>query len=228
MSISEKSGQSDEKLVRFWVSKYSWLTQIRADIDGEDLSQSVRLGLFRAKKSFDPGLGTWANYSAHFVKTEVMTLVGRPEPKLMRLDAPVIDGEEETLLDTIEDESLPDADQRLLDSERKQTIRDAVGRLPDQQRDVVELRYYSVLSKKKTAEALNLDMLQVRKVFEKAVRQLRRDQRLRELRQTVCHLHVGVTSFQRTRTSAVELAFLIMERENQRMKAIAEESEASL
>lgn len=166
------------------------------------------MGIFTANKSYEADKGSWAQYSSYFIKREIRSLLGHPGPVVQSLDEPLPGTDDLTLMDMISDETQPDTDAGLLMDERRQTVRAAVDRLPDQQRNYVKLRYFEGLGQHQTAEAMNIDPVKVKNIWNCARRRLRRERALREL----SYFHVSVGSFSRTHTSAVEHAILIMER----------------
>jgi RNA polymerase sigma factor (sigma-70 family) len=181
------------------------------------------MGIFTANKSYEADKGSWAQYSSYFIKNEIRSLLGRPGPFVESLDEPMPGTDDLTLMDTISDETQPDTDAGLLMDERRQTVRAAVDRLPDQQRNYVKLRYLEGLGQHQTAEALNIDLVKLRNVWDCARRRLRRDQTLREL----SYFHVSASSFSRTHTSAVEYAILLMERMGYEISKRPKDFEAS-
>lgn len=223
MSIGARSEQENERWAQYWARRYSWATESRGDIDQDDLLQAARMGIFTANKSYEADKGSWAQYSSYFIKSEIRSLLGRPGPFVESLDEPMPGTDDLTLMDTISDETQPDTDAGLLMDERRQTVRAAVDRLPDQQRNYVKLRYLEGLGQHQTAEALNIDLVKLRNVWDCARRRLRRDRTLREL----SYFHVSVGRFSNNHTSAVEQAILIMERMGYEISKRPKDFEAS-
>lgn len=135
---------------------------------------------------------------------------------LESLDEPLTEESDETRLDLLADETIPEADAGLLEEERKQTVRDAVDRLNPDQREVVRLRYFSGKTIKEAAAEMDITPVRAVTIWNNARQHLRRDRYLKALaevnRRTPYLLGVGVTRFNSTFTSAVEELVLLRER----------------
>ena len=209
-----------EKLASYWAGRYSWALERRNDLDREDLQQAAFVGILRAVKDYKEekdGLVTLAGY---YARNEIRELLGirngKLPPVLESLDEPLNDETEDTRLDLLADETIPEVDAGLLEEEKRQTVRDAVDRLQEDQREVVRLRYFAGMTYQQTADEMNINRDRVATIFQNARRNLRRDRYLKALaevnRRTPYLLGVGVTRFNSTFTSAVEELVLLRER----------------
>lgn len=217
----------DERWAQYWVNKYRWALEKRGDIDEDDLLQAAMIGIWEAEKTYKPELGKFSSYSAFWIRHEIRRALGVKHGKLplpeVHLDEPLTADSEETRLDMLADDALPDIDERLLQEERRQAIRDAVDRLQNPQwRDVVKKLYFEAKPVKQVAEEMNFPTHErAYKAWENARRWLRRDKTLKALRSLThdYHIKVGLSRFNSTHTSAVEESVLRFERERGRLKS---------
>jgi len=102
------------------------------------------------------------------------------------LNAPFRDGEKNSLIDVISDETQPMPDFRLMGESLKMEIRDALRTLKERERDVISMyfgidrEYASTLNE--IGEKFNLTRERVRQIKEKAIRRLRHKSRSKKLR----------------------------------------------
>lgn len=213
---------------QYWANKYRWAIERRQDLDMEDLLQAASMGEYIAKLKYAPEKGAFSTFSAFYIRNEIRDLLGirrgQLPPVMISLDEPLTgtDGEpgDETRLDMLEDKSIPDKDEALHKQERREGVRAAIDRLPDQQREVMRKYYLQGMGSKAIGEAMGLTSPQVLHIVEAARRAMRKDRLLRQLVEVEApyYIRVGVSTFQSTRTSAVELAYLIYEREKERIQ----------
>lgn len=211
---------------QYWANRYSWATKNRSDIDNEDLLQAALMGEYLAKRNYTPDKGSFSTFSAFCIRNEIRDLIGIKNgtlpPVMTSLDRYIQgpDGQTETtLLDTLEDKTLPDKDETLFDEQRQKGIRDAVRRLPDRQRRVMEMFYLDGKGVKAIGETLGLTASQVVHITEQGRRAMRKDRLLRQLADIDApyYAYIGVKHFQTTHTSAVEHAYFILERERAKL-----------
>jgi RNA polymerase primary sigma factor len=106
--------------------------------------------------------------------------------KHVSVDAPFARGEENSLLDTIEDDQLPSPDLELMAESLKAEISSVLSTLPDREAEVVKL-YFGVdvdhaHTLEEIGEKFNLTRERVRQIKEKAVRKLRQASRSKNLK----------------------------------------------
>ena len=213
-----------DRWAQYWANRYSWALKTRNDIDGEDLLQAALMGEHIAKMKYTPEKGAFSTFSAFYIRKEIRDLLGirngRLPPAIISLDEPISEESEDTRLDMLEDKTLPDKDEVLQDNERREGVRAAIDRLPDQQREVMRKYYLQGMGSKAIGDALGLTSPQVLHILAAARRAMRKDRLLRQLVEVEApyYIRVGVNTFQSTRTSAVELAYLIYEREKERIQ----------
>lgn len=209
-----------ERLANYWAGRYSWVLEKRNDIDREDLQQAAFLGILEAKKAYKEEKGGLTTLAGFYARNEIRALLGikngKLPPALESLDEPLNDETDDTRLDLIADESLPEADAALLEEERRQTVRDAVSKLAEEQRAVVSLRFFEGKTYPQTAAEMNITPTRAVTIWAAARRTLCRNRYLKALaevnRSTPYLLGVGVTRFNSTFTSAVEELVMLRER----------------
>lgn len=106
--------------------------------------------------------------------------------KYVSVDAPFSKGEENSLLDTLEDEQLPSPDIDLMTESLKAEISSVLSTLPDREAEVIKL-YFGVDTDhphtlEEIGEKFNLTRERVRQIKEKAVRKLRQGSRSKKLK----------------------------------------------
>lgn len=212
----EDMGQVDGSNARwahYWARRYRWALEDRGDLDYEDLVQAALLGIWRARKSYRPEAGSWATYSARFIKGEIFRALGVRRgvmpPATLSLDAPVSEESGEPLMNSLPDENAGEPDAALLSDELGRTVRRAVARLksPRQrlsvQRAELEGEAYS-----QVASELGVTPERARQLVRAAHKKLRQDRRLKALAEcelrTRYHAHMGVKAFMSSHTSVVE------------------------
>lgn len=208
------------KLACYWAGRYRWALERRNDLDIEDLQQAALVGVLRAAKDYKEEKNGLVTLAGYYARNEIRDLLGirngKLPPVLESLDEPLNDETDDTMIDLLADETIPDPDAGLIEAERKQTVRDAVDRLQEDQRTIVSLHFFEGKTYQQTADEMNLPRDRVTTIFQNARRNLRRDRYLKALvevnRRTPYLLGVGVTRFNSTFTSAVEEIVLLRER----------------
>lgn len=202
-------------LVLYWAKRYAPLLQSRAAVDLEDLTQAGFLGLLEAAQTFDSSKGAWSTWASLYIRRAILGALGlrgrKSEPFVLSLDAPAYtdDGEpsEVTLLETLADPTNPDMDGLLLEDEIVKMVRAAVDDLPEDQRDVTRLHDLEGNPYTKCDELLALNTGESRRISGRALRQLRKDKRLRALaldQETTFIRYKGVSAFHSSGSSVVE------------------------
>jgi len=102
------------------------------------------------------------------------------------MDAPFTQGEENSLLDVIENDEHPSPDQELMKESLKKEINRALSTLTEREREVIKL-YFGLnkehsLTLEEIGERFNLTRERVRQIKEKAIRRLRHTSRSRNLK----------------------------------------------
>lgn len=102
------------------------------------------------------------------------------------MDAPFTQGEENSLLDVIENDELPSPDDELMQESLKKEINRALSTLTEREREVIKL-YFGLnkehsLTLEEIGERFNLTRERVRQIKEKAIRRLRHTKRSRNLK----------------------------------------------
>jgi len=102
------------------------------------------------------------------------------------MDAPFAQGEENSLLDVMENEDQPSPDNTLISESLKLEIERALSTLSERETEVIRL-YYGLnkehsLTLEEIGEKFNLTRERVRQIKEKAIRRLRHASRSKNLR----------------------------------------------
>lgn len=105
----------------------------------------------------------------------------------LSMDAPFSQGEDNRLLDVIEDTRQPSPDSGLMEESLKEEIRRALGTLTEREAQVIKL-YFGLdsehpLTLEEIGEKFNLTRERVRQIKEKAIRRLRHASRSKALRE---------------------------------------------
>lgn len=206
----------DERWVQYWASRFRWA--LRPTIDMDDLKQTIRMAIWQAKKAYNASRGTWAYYSAYFIKNEIRRLIGRQTPIIESLDAPFSADNDLTLHDIVPDASLPASDAALIEDDSRRIVHDAVDGLPDQQREVITKRFFDGMTMPQVASEMQLTPGRCHTIYETARRRLRHNRALRALAYELAWQPYTVSRFNRTRESVVEWAIITAEARAERMK----------
>lgn len=104
----------------------------------------------------------------------------------LSVDAPFAQGEDNRLLDVIQDERQPSPDSILMDESLKEEVKRALATLSDRESEVIRL-YFGLhkehsLTLEEIGEKFNLTRERVRQIKEKAIRRLRHASRSKNLR----------------------------------------------
>lgn len=201
----------------------------------EDLEQAGFFGLVKATQTYQDAAGySWSTWAAWYISGEICKALGyrwkpatestpahyvatRAHTDAYSLDAPLAadDPEGMTWEDTLADDTVPEVDEAVNLESLQRYVREAVERLENpQQHTVIQRCDLDGKPYRAAAEELGVSTERVRHIRDAALRQLRRDRKLREnaradieLR-TPYYCKVGVKQFQNTRTSATEKAAL--------------------
>jgi RNA polymerase primary sigma factor len=101
------------------------------------------------------------------------------------VDAPLVDGEENSLLDVLINSDSPNADRRLLNESLSREIERALATLTERERDIIKL-FFGISNQEMTLEEIGekfgLTRERVRQIKEKAIRRLRHTSRSKLLK----------------------------------------------
>ncbi len=120
------------------------------------------------------------------LKSDEVTDAIRISRKHQSLNAPFRDGEKNSLIDVIEDDTQPTPDSDLMLDSLRQEIRDALNTLKDRERDVIKM-YFGIdreyaLTLNEIGEEFNLTRERIRQIKENAIRRLSHKSRSKKLR----------------------------------------------
>jgi len=101
------------------------------------------------------------------------------------VDAPFVNGEENSLLDVLENSDLPNTDAKLMDESLSKEIERALATLTERERDIIKL-FFGISCQDMTLEEIGdrfgLTRERVRQIKEKAIRRLRHSSRSKLLK----------------------------------------------
>ena len=223
-------------------NKYKELANQSNSVDIEDLKQTGVIGLLEAQRNYDPAKGaSFLTYSFQWIRLRMLELLGfqdakrhRPPQRLLSLDAPISEDSAETLLDSIDentanpdiipfDEKICEEDTR---TETAQAVRMAIDRLPQaRQREAITRVYLDGQTRPQAAADMNISMSYLSQLNRSSIWRLRNDRQLRDY--VMPFYHVGVSTFNSTMTSAVELAVMWREERAEWLKEYFGQEESS-
>ena len=110
----------------------------------------------------------------------------RISSKQVSVDAPFVSGEENSLLDVIEDIQQPSPDTELISESLKEEIKSVLSILPEREAEVIKL-YFGLegeyaMTLEEIGEKFNLTRERVRQINEKAIRKLRHNSKSKVLK----------------------------------------------
>lgn len=165
--------------------KNAWMLQADTAIDFEDLVHTAFFGLMKAAETFCEGKGkTFAGWAAWYIVREFQQLLGwmpgrerKPHLYAQSLDVPAYDDDsEETALDLIADESIPDAADALEADDLEKAVSDALDRLQiPHAREVLRGKFFERRTRAQIAAQEGLTASDVQNIQSTAMRALRRD-----------------------------------------------------
>lgn len=218
---------SENRGLLIWAARrYSRVGEVDPAISPEDIMQTGFIGLCRASQTFDPSKGTWARWAMLCIVWEIDAMLGlgrrsgewKVRSGALSLDAPLEADADETLLDTLPDEALPETDAALILDDICRTVRACVASLrDDRQREVVQRWQLGGETQVAVAHDMGVTPQAIGAVWSRARRKLKSDPRMRALID-IPSFNTGYRRFHATNTSAVEAAVLWRER---RLEALA-------
>ena len=221
--------ENNKGLLVTMAAKYKGCCEADRAVSKEDLMQAGFLALVRAWQTYDPDKGkSWGAWAIWHIRKEYRSLFGLRDGRFTRchtgaesLDRKTSEGSDETLMDMLADETLPDPDEALLKEEQARALRQAVGRLKDdRQRQVAREMLLKGKSIRKTAQRMGVTPSRVCRLRDRARENLLQDQRLRREfdldERTRFFARKSLAAFRRDHTSVVEEA--VIWREGQRAR----------
>lgn len=247
LAIKIKAGQRElipqlwgqiERLCALHANRVSRSLPSTAVCDFDDLHQCGFLALLKAIEYFDPDSGySFTTYFAHCHQAAMAAATGFRTAKQKRdptrfarsLDAPISDDSEVTLGEVTADSRDPieALENEMYNEAARKAIQSLFTLLTENERKVIEEHYLEGKHYVKIAEDLGLTRQQVNRLKDMAFRKMRtkmltvpESQFFREFieSRTNFSLHIGVSTFLRTRISAVEAA--VFERDRLEREAL--------
>ena len=220
---------SENRGLLIWAARrYSRAGEIDPAISPEDIMQTGFIGLCRASQTFDPSKGTWMRWAMLCIVWEIDAMLGlgrrsgewKVRSGALSLDAPLEADADETLLDTLPDEALPETDAALILDDTCRTVRACVASLrDDRQREVVQRWQLGGETQAAVAHDMGVTPQAIGAVWSRARRKLKSDPRMRALID-VPSFNTGYRRFRETGVSAVEHMILWRERQLERLAGV--------
>ena len=217
-----------EHVERFVYKKANHILRSSRNYGAEekDLEQAGRIALWQAVRKFDPERGPFFfHLFTLYLKNEFAIACGYKTSKrdplidARSLDEPISKDETDgaTLGDLVPDPADPidEADRNMWNAQLHSALdRSMTAVCSDQQREIICKHYYDGLPVKSIANRLGLPAQRVSQIEHRAFQKLERRQELQAFldENTPFTIHIGINTFKRTRTSAVE--WLVMRRED--------------
>lgn len=199
------------RLVWKWVRHYAFLCEGRADVDQDDLYQAGCMGLIEAQRTFDSSKGAWSTWASFYIRKGIREALGRGKRlPTVSLDAPAYRDEDDgtTVLETTPDGSIIPDDDRQIAREIVETVRAAVNTLPEDIAFVMRSVGLLGLSRPDAARMMGITYDELRRLFNRGLRELRKDRSIRALgdldQETSFHARKGVAAFHSSGSSVVE------------------------
>lgn len=204
-----------------WVKKianrYNALLELTGAVDFDDLCQVGQLALLKAQEKYDPDAGSFLTFSKGYIRNAMRRELGissdgkMPRP-LLRLDNPLDEESEDTLLDLQADKTIEPDDERILRLERYDELHKAIGRLKNpQHREIIQRVYFNEQERKEAAADMGMKAGAFYSANQTALAKLRRDFKLRML--CMPRFRSSLSDFLITFTSSVEAEVLWKEKE---------------
>jgi RNA polymerase sigma factor (sigma-70 family) len=213
-----------ERFVSMQAGKLSRQLEGDAVADYDDLFQSGYLAMVEAAKTFKPEKQvTFLTWFGYYLRSAFATVGGYRNGKEKRfalsLDASLMDGEDITLADTIQDptDHYEAAEKRIWLEQLRAELDKALATLPEDQSDIIQRRYFHGQTLAAIADDEGVYKETVRQRENRAFNKLRKSSCNSSLRQfveerTPYYMSVGVARFNTTATSAVEEVVMLRER----------------
>lgn len=224
--VTEIQAGNTEAKNELWERLHRWIYKLclkykayaenkRYELD--DLVNMAWFGVERALPKYKPEMEftfiTFTKYHIINAIREGLGLRGKKEPFTLSLDEPVPNEENEdvTRLDMLEDET---AAAPFEDAEGKELARwlwDRVEKLDEKRAYVIKAYYKDGVPLIEISKRLGSAHSRAAQLKNEALRALRKDREIREYCTEFAYIHVGVTSFKSTWTSATEWAAIRLE-----------------
>lgn len=173
----------------------------RSGVELWDIRQSCYNAFLDALKGYKPERDTkFASYLEFPFKNAVNALLGMQTEKGKReplnacasLDKPVEqgDGESDPLSEFIYDENLKDICEEIEERSERETVCSVVNSLPEPEKSVIKALYFEEINYRAIGERMTLSVAQVRNIERKAIRLLRFNKNIRNLRDAP-KMHTG-------------------------------------
>lgn len=208
-----------DPLIQKIANRYIPILDRSGAVGMDDLIQVGRIKVLQAQKCYDPAAGaSFLTFIYKPVKWAVMHALGMNStgelPEIvLSLDEPITDDESLTLADTIADPAAVPLEEPIIEDEtRTETaveVRAAIERMKsDKQRKAVNLIWFEGRTREQAAAQMEMNYGSFAALEQNGRSTLRRDTRLQNYAQEIPFIHVTLSRFKTTWTSATEYAAL--------------------
>lgn len=214
-----------KRLCYLYANHYYELTLQNVAVTVEDLQQESYFAMVEAVERFNPEAGSFntiLNLCARRHFRVALGMNGRFKQEHYQrtsMDEPLKEGNDLTLADVLEDETLPGMTDDMELAELQRDVREAVAKLPRVESEIVRDHYLEGASIKEIAEERGVTACRIQQRKLDALKQLQADQRMREYAEISFHRHKGVKGFRSSGSSVVEDAVLRLEAIRERQQA---------
>ncbi len=173
-----------------------------------DLINEGNLGLIKAAEKFDETRGfKFISYAVWWIRQSILQALRRPSPEELAdeleipvdkisdtlkvsgrhisVDAPFVEGEDNSLLDVLVNDDSPMADRSLVNESLAREIDRALSTLTEREKDIIQM-FFGINTQEMTLEEIGdkfgLTRERVRQIKEKAIRRLRQNSRSKLLK----------------------------------------------
>lgn len=200
-------------------NRYIPALSLTGAVDMDDLVQVGRIAAVEAQQKYRPEDGSFMNCLFYYVRKAMRCALGfnnqtgESPAALVYLDQPLSTETETTLGEILTDPGAVPLDEPIEEEEtRRETseqIRAALDRMKsDKQREVITRVYINGQDRAAAAADMNIRTTALYALDRTGRQTLRRDYRLRKYAETVPFVHVGLSQYNTTWTSVVELLAL--------------------
>ena len=151
-----------------------------------DLINEGNLGLIKAAEKFDETRGfKFISYAVWWIRQSILQALAEQSGRHISVDAPFVEGEDNSLLDVLVNDDSPMADRSLVNESLAREIDRALSTLTEREKDIIQM-FFGINTQEMTLEEIGdkfgLTRERVRQIKEKAIRRLRQNSRSKLLK----------------------------------------------
>ena len=213
-----------ELYIKKIANRYNSELQKTGAIGFDDLVQVGRIAILDAQKNYNPENGSFINCLFNYARKAMRRALGfnnqtgEPPMTMTYLDEPLSDDSESTRGDMIPDPNVRPMDEPIIEVETRnetyEQVHAALERMKsEKQKEVLTRVYLDGQERTAAAAEMNINTKALYALDQAGRNALYRDDKLKRYAYTVPFIHVGVSQFNTTWTSATEMAVLRLERD---------------